>query len=129
IKDFTRLSEALSPKEAFDFINTFLGVVSPVIREHGGFIDKFIGDAIMALFPGPADQAVTAAVAMMDALKSLNIDRELKGLEPIRVGTGLHTGELMLGTIGEEMRMEGTVISDVVNTASRMEGLTKLFDN
>lgn len=129
IKDFTRLSEKMTPKEAFDFINAFLGVVSPVIREKGGFIDKFIGDAIMALFPGGPVDAVDAAISMTAALKALNKDRRSKNLEPIITGTGIHSGELMLGIIGEELRMEGTVISDVVNTASRLEGLTKLFDN
>lgn len=129
IKDFTRLSEKMTPKEAFDFINAFLGVVSPVIREKGGFIDKFIGEAIMALFPGGPKDAVDAAISMTAALKALNKERNLKNLEPIITGTGIHSGELMLGIIGEELRMEGTVISDVVNTASRLEGLTKLFDN
>lgn len=128
IKDFSRISEAMTPKEAFDFINTFLGVVSPVIRENGGFIDKFIGDAIMALFPGSPDDALNAAIRMTHVLKELNVERVEKGLEPIQVGTGLHTGDLMLGTVGEEKRMDGTVISDAVNTASRMEGLTKIFD-
>jgi len=128
IKDFSRISENMTPKESFDFINTFLGTVSPVIRKHGGFIDKFIGDAIMALFPGPADDALAAAIDMTLALKELNVTRLSQGLEPIQVGTGLHTGDLMLGTVGEEKRMDGTVISDAVNTASRMEGLTKVFD-
>lgn len=129
IKDFTKLSENLSPKEAFDFINTFLGVVSPLIRQNGGFIDKFIGDAIMALFPGGTDDAVRTAIKMTSELKKLNEVRKKQGLDPIYTGTGIHTGDLMLGIIGEEQRMEGTVISDVVNTASRLEGLTKLFDN
>lgn len=129
IKDFTSISESMSPKEAFDFINTFLGVVSPLIRKHGGFIDKFIGDAVMALFPGGADDAVAAAVDMTTELSKLNVTRVEQGLQQIRIGTGLHAGDLMLGTIGEDLRMEGTVISDVVNTASRLEGLTKLFDN
>lgn len=128
IKDFSRISENMSPKEAFDFINTFLGVVSPVIRENNGFIDKYIGDAVMALFPNSPDDALTAAVRMAEALKSLNTRRESQGLDAIRVGIGLHTGDLMLGMIGEEKRMDGTVISDAVNTASRMEGLTKVFD-
>jgi two-component system sensor histidine kinase ChiS len=128
IKDFSRISERMTPKESFDFINAFLGAVSPVIRQHGGFIDKFIGDAIMALFPGSADDALAAAIDMTNALKALNVERVSNELEPIRVGTGLHTGDLMLGTVGEEKRMDGTVISDAVNTASRMEGLTKVFD-
>jgi len=129
IKDFTRLSENMSPKESFDFINTFLGVVSPLIRRSGGFIDKFIGDAIMALFPGGADDALGSAVLISDELKKLNEERKRLDLEPIHIGTGLHSGDLMLGMIGEELRMEGTVISDVVNTASRLEGLTKVFDS
>jgi two-component system, sensor histidine kinase ChiS len=129
IKEFTRLSENMTPKEAFDFINTFLGIVSPLIRRSGGFIDKFIGDAIMALFPGGADDALKASLLMRDELKKLNEERIRLGMEPILTGTGMHSGELMLGMIGEEMRMEGTVISDVVNTASRLEGLTKIFDN
>lgn len=128
IKDFSRISENMSPKEAFDFINTFLGVVSPVIRENGGFIDKYIGDAIMALFPNRPDDALNAAVRTADVLKSLNATRVAAGAEPIRVGIGVHVGELMLGMVGEEQRMDGTVISDAVNTASRMEGLTKPFD-
>ncbi|MCH8524095.1 MAG: response regulator [Balneolales bacterium] len=129
IKDFTRLSENMSPKEAFDFINTFLGVVSPMIRQSGGFIDKFIGDAVMALFPGGADDALGAAIKISEELKKLNIERKKLDMEPILIGTGLHSGDLMLGMIGEQLRMEGTVISDVVNTASRLEGLTKIFDS
>lgn len=82
----------------------------------------------MALFPGSPDDALNAAIRMTHVLKELNVERVEKGLEPIQVGTGLHTGDLMLGTVGEEKRMDGTVISDAVNTASRMEGLTKIFD-
>lgn len=129
IKDFTKLSENMSPKESFDFINTFLGVVSPMIRKSGGFIDKFIGDAVMALFPGGADDALNAAIQISEELKKLNAERQKLDMEPILIGTGLHSGDLMLGMIGEELRMEGTVISDVVNTASRLEGLTKVFDS
>lgn len=103
--------------------------MSPLIRQNGGFIDKFIGDAIMALFPGGPDDAVRTALKMTSELKKLNEERKVQGLDPIYTGTGIHTGDLMLGIIGEEQRMEGTVISDVVNTASRLEGLTKLFDN
>ncbi|MGB3206501.1 MAG: ATP-binding protein [Crinalium sp.] len=127
ICSFTTLSEEMTPKENFDFINSYLSVVGPVIRRHGGFIDKYIGDAIMALFPESAEDALHASIEMIEQLSMLNIERKKKNLLPIRIGIGIHTGSLMLGTIGEHERMETTVISDAVNMASRMEGLTKLY--
>lgn len=127
IRSFTTLSESMTPKENFDFINAYLGRVSPVIRDHGGFIDKYIGDAIMALFPQTADDAVQAAIEIHKQLDRFNIERAERNLPEIKIGIGLHMGTLMLGTIGEAKRMEGTVISDAVNLASRLEGLTKLY--
>ncbi|WP_161575442.1 ATP-binding protein [Beggiatoa leptomitoformis] len=127
IRSFTTLSESMTPKENFDFINTYLQRVSPVIRVHHGFIDKYIGDALMALFPEKADDAIQAAIGIHRELAKFNAEREAQQLIPIKVGIGLHIGSLMLGTIGEEKRMEGTVISDAVNLASRLEGLTKLY--
>lgn len=127
IRAFTSLSESMTPKENFDFINAYLGRVSPVIRNHQGFIDKYIGDAIMALFPEKADDAVQAAIEIHKQLDRFNAEREANALLPVKIGIGLHIGTLMLGTIGEEKRMEGTVISDAVNLASRLEGLTKLY--
>lgn len=127
IRSFTTLSESMSPKENFDFINAYLGHVSPVIRKHHGFIDKYIGDAIMALFPGKVDDAVQASIEIHQELVKFNQERAENQLSPIKIGIGLHTGTLMLGTIGEEKRMEGTVISDAVNLASRLEGLTKIY--
>lgn len=128
IRSFTTLSEAMSPQENFNFINDYLSRVSPVIREHKGFIDKYIGDAIMALFPQSANEAVNAAISMQQKVTFYNQERQQKGFVPISIGIGLHTGNLMLGTIGEPARMETTVISDAVNLASRLEGLTKLYD-
>lgn len=127
IRSFTTLSEKMSPKENFDFLNAYLSRVSPVIGKHQGFIDKYIGDAVMALFPHTADDAVQAAIDMQKQLSLYNIYRQEKGEELIAIGIGLHTGTLMLGTVGEPQRMEGTVIADAVNLASRMEGLTKLY--
>jgi two-component system sensor histidine kinase ChiS len=117
----------MSPKENFDFLNACLSEVSPVIRKHNGFIDKYIGDAIMALFPQTADDAVQAAIEMQKQVSLYNIYLQQKGDEPITIGIGLHTGSLMLGTVGESQRMETTVIADAVNLASRLEGLTKLY--
>jgi two-component system sensor histidine kinase ChiS len=127
IRSFTTLSENMSPKENFDFLNEYLKRVGPVIRNHNGFIDKYIGDAVMALFPKDPDDALEAAIAMQHQVSLYNAEREVEGYPSIAIGVGLHTGSLMLGTIGEEQRMESTVIADAVNLASRMEGLTKVY--
>lgn len=124
IRGFTTLSEQMSPDETFAFINTYLERMGPVIRDHHGFIDKYIGDAIMALFAN-ADDALQAGLAMLAALEGFNAERRATGLPPIEIGIGINTGSLMLGTIGEKHRMDGTVISDAVNLAARIEGLTK----
>jgi class 3 adenylate cyclase len=100
--------------------------MGPVIRTHNGFIDKYIGDAIMALFEKP-DDALQAGLAMLDALDHFNADRRAAGRPPIAIGIGINSGSLMLGTIGERHRMDGTVISDAVNLAARIESLTKEY--
>ena len=127
IRSFTSLSETMTPEENFNFLNSYLKHMTPLVQSNGGFIDKYIGDAIMALFPDSPDDAVRAAVAMQQDINRYNEIRRQEGKKPIEVGIGLHTGNLMLGTIGAEERMEGTVISDAVNLASRIEGVTKIF--
>jgi two-component system sensor histidine kinase ChiS len=117
----------MTPRENFDFVNAFLRRVGPVIREHGGVIDKYIGDAVMALFPGPVEDAVRAAIAMQRQVAAYNATRRDHGYQPIAIGVGLHTGRLILGTVGEAERMNSTVISDNVNLASRLEGVTKYY--
>jgi two-component system sensor histidine kinase ChiS len=117
----------MTPQENFNFINSYMKRVGPVIRDYNGFIDKYIGDAIMALFPETPENAVQAAIAMQKQVSIYNMHRGNSGYAPISIGIGLHTGNLMLGTIGEEQRMETTVISDAVNLASRLEGLTKFY--
>jgi class 3 adenylate cyclase len=129
IRGFTELSESMTPKENFDFINHYLGYMEPIIRNNNGFIDKFIGDAIMALFHDKADNALNAAIQMRKMLKQFNTDRIEQGLPPIDSGIGMHTGNLMLGVVGGEGRMDGTVISDAVNLAARLEGLTKIYQS
>jgi two-component system sensor histidine kinase ChiS len=123
IRDFTARSERLTPQENFNFLNAYLGRISPSIGAHGGIVDKYLGDGIMALFPGAPDAAVQAALAMQRAVEGYN--RELA--EPITIGIGLHTGSLILGIIGDERRKQGTVISDAVNLAARLEGLCKVY--
>ena len=128
LRAYTTFSEHMSPEENFAFVNQYLSRIGPVVREHGGFIDKYIGDAVMALFPGRAEQAVAASIAIQDELRALNVERGAAGLPPLRTGIGVHFGSLVLGVVGEAERLEGTVISDVVNTASRTERLCKYFD-
>jgi len=125
IRSFTTLSENLTPEENFQFVNTLLSGLGPIIRKHNGFIDKFMGDGVMALFSESPDDAVTAAIEMQRSLSEFNQSRAKNAY--VRIGIGIHTGTLMLGTVGELRRMEGTVISDVVNVASRLESLTKVF--
>ena len=127
IRSFTSLSETMTPKENFDFINAFLHRVSPVIRNHGGVIDKYIGDAVMALFPNSPDNAVAAAINMQHKVAEYNQQRIENGHKPIAIGVGLHTGNLILGTVGEAERMNSTVIADAVNLASRLEAATKYY--
>lgn len=127
IRSFTELSEKMTPKDNFDFLNSYMGRMGPIIRKHGGFVDKYLGDGIMALFPDSPDDALEAALEMKQELDRHNQSRLERNYEPIRIGIGIHTGVLMLGTIGEVERMDGTVISDAVNLASRIEGLTKEY--
>lgn len=127
IRNFTSLSEQMTPKENFKFINSYLSVMGPVIRNHHGFIDKFIGDAIMALFDKSADDAVRGAIGMLQRLVKYNQGRKQAGYDPVGIGIGINTGTLRIGTVGERDRMEATVISDAVNLASRIEGMTKMY--
>ncbi|MEM8641614.1 MAG: AAA family ATPase [Cyanobacteria bacterium P01_G01_bin.54] len=127
IRNFTTLSEQMTPAENFAFINEYLGHMEPKIQKYGGFIDKYIGDAIMALFPNSPDDAVQAAIAMLQGLNAYNQLRKRRQLNLLRIGIGLHTGTLMLGTVGGTNRMDGTVIGDSVNLCSRVEGLTKTY--
>src|SRR5512142_791191 len=92
IRDFTPLSESMTPAENFEFINSYLSQMEPVISRHRGIIDKYIGDAIMALFEHGADDAVTGAIAMLERLNYYNAGRERAGYTPIQIGIGLNTG-------------------------------------
>lgn len=131
IRDFTTLSEKMSLPENFRFINSYLSRMEPEIVANHGFIDKYIGDALMALFSGSAnssaDDAVKAGISMLETLKKYNQHRANSGYAPINIGIGINTGSLMLGTVGGKNRMDSTVISDAVNLASRLEGLTKEY--
>ncbi len=127
IRDFTAISETMTPKENFDFLNNYLGYMEPVIRNNNGFIDKFMGDSIMALFPDRSEDALNSAIEMRIKLHEYNEIIGQFGKPAIDAGIGINTGLMMLGIIGGEGRMDSTVISDTVNLASRLEGLTKIY--
>jgi len=124
---FTSLSEKLSPEENFNFINSYLSLVGPSVRQNSGFIDKYIGDSIMALYPNSPDDALKTALEILVLLNDFNRDLVAKGHNPIGAGFGIHTGRLMLGILGEKERVDSTVISDNVNLTSRLESLTRKF--
>ncbi len=127
IRDFTTLSELMTPQENFNFINSYLSIMEPSIIKNHGFIDKYIGDAIMALFGYSADDAVKAGISMLKSLDEYNQHRISRSYAPIKIGIGINTGSLMLGTVGSTNRMDSTVIGDAVNLASRVESLTKSY--
>lgn len=127
MRGFTRHVEGMTPVENISFINRYLSAMEPAIVAHGGFVDSYIGDAIMALFEVSAAEAVAAAVDMHRQLGPLNVERLARGERPIAIGVGLDTGELTLGTIGGPQRIKCGVIGDCVNLASRIESLTKHY--
>lgn len=127
IRGFTSLSERVSPRESFDYINAYLSRVSPIVREHNGFIVKYLGDGMMAVFPRGTEDAVKAGVAKLQAIRSFNEELLADGKEPIRVGIGVNTGPVMLGIVGESGRIQGDVLSDAVNLTARLESLTKRY--
>ncbi len=127
IRDFTPLSESMTPAENFEFINSYLSQMEPVISRHRGIIDKYIGDAIMALFAHGADDAVNGAISMLETLEHYNAGRQRAGYTPIQIGIGLNTGVVMIGTVGGMNRMDSTVIGDAVNLTARLEEATKTY--
>ncbi len=129
IRSYTTHVEKMSPQENFDFLNHLFTHLEPAITNNHGFIDKFIGDAIMALFDGKqsTDHVVQAAIDIQKILDSYNQEREEKKLPAIQLGIGIDTGPVMVGTLGSPSRVTSTVIGDHVNLSSRLEGLTKRF--
>lgn len=127
IRGFTTLSEELTPQENFNFINSYLSQMEPIISVNDGIIDKYIGDAIMAIFPESPDSALACSLQMLKQLQHYNEGRERAGYQQIDIGIGLNTGLAMIGTVGGYNRMDGTVISDSVNLCARIESLTKVY--
>ena len=133
IRSFTSISESLSAEELVLSLNTYFNIMVSIIIEHQGIIDKFIGDSIMAVFGAPVlhdddpVNAVKTGLKMLDSLKNFNRKQTASGRPPFRIGIGLNTGEVVVGNIGSNQKLEYTCIGDAVNLASRLEGLTKMY--
>ena len=131
LRSFTTISEGMTPQALFAFLNEYLAEMQRPIDQYGGFVDKFIGDAIMALFDqegaAQAEAAVKAAIGMQQRLREWNGERLGSREQPVASGIGIHSGVVMLGTLGSTTRIDSTVIGDAVNLASRLEGLTKYY--
>lgn len=131
IRSFTTISERMDPAELLQFLNEYFSLQVAAIKKHGGEIDKYMGDAILAKFGAPIwypDHAERAAMALLDmreALAEFNRRRESRGEAPIRIGIGANTGHAVVGNIGSESRMEYTIIGDTVNATQRIEDLCK----
>ena len=133
IRGFTTLSEALTPAQVVELLNRYFTRVVEIISEHEGYLDKFIGDAVVVVFNGPIEQpdhalrATRCAVAMLDAVREMNQAGLFPEVEALRIGIGAATGDMLCGNVGSARQMEYTVIGDTVNLASRIEGMTKLY--
>lgn len=127
IRNYTTLSEQMTPEETFGFICLFNARMGPIIRKHNGFINQYLGDSIMAIFPLNAADALLAAIDIQKEIRQFNIIRNEKNKSEIQIGVGMHTGPLIMGITGDYDRMDACTISDTVNTASRVESLTKHY--
>jgi len=127
LRSFTTMAEQMTPQENFNFINTYLQQISPEIRKHNGFIVKYMGDGLMAVFPDGVDDAIQAGIVKLEQLQKLNQSRKMNGEIPLNIGIGIHVGDTMVGIIGDANRMQADALSDHVNLTARLESLTKYY--
>lgn len=133
IRNFTQMSEKMTPQQVVTFLNDYFTEMVDAVFEHGGVLDKFLGDGLMAVFgslssdPGHPRNAVMAALRMQALLGKINGMRAMSGQAPIAIGIGIHTDAAVVGNIGSRKRLEYTVVGDGVNTSSRLQALNKEF--
>jgi len=127
IRAFTTLSESMTPQQNFNFVNTYFSKVSPIIREYGGMIVKYLGDGMMAVFPRNANDAVQAGIITLKRVADYNHDHQQDVTPPIQVGIGIHFGHMMFGMVGEAHRIQGDAFSDNINLTARIEQVTKYY--
>lgn len=127
IRGYTSLSETMTPEENFHFVNKYSQIMGPIIEDNNGFVNQYLGDGIMAIFLDSPDDALKASIAMQKAIGEFNLQLRKNNKPEIQVGMGLHTGSLIMGIIGDHKRNDAATISDTVNSAARLEGLTKYY--
>ncbi len=127
IRSYTTISETMTPQEVFNFTNGYHNRMTPIVRANHGFAQQFQGDGVISVFPDNPDHGLRAAIEIHRAREVYNGERLQKDRQPIQVGIGLHSGPLMVGILGDSERWEAGAPSDTVNTAARMEGLTKYY--
>jgi adenylate cyclase len=133
IRGFTTLAEGMDPQELTRFLNEILGLLTQAIIEHGGTLDKYMGDAVMAFFGAPVhspdhrQMACRSAVAMTEMLHEARQEWQARGWPMVRIGVGLNSGDMVVGNLGSERRFDYSVIGNEVNLGSRLEGLTKVY--
>jgi class 3 adenylate cyclase/HAMP domain-containing protein len=134
IRGFTTISERMRPNEVVESLNAYFELMVDIIMHNHGVVDKYMGDAIMAFYGAPertrheASEAVQSAFEMLEALKDFNVWQTQRGRPEFRIGIGINYGVVTVGNIGSEKKMDYTVIGDMVNIGSRLEGLTKVYD-
>jgi class 3 adenylate cyclase len=133
VRNFTSISESLLPSEVVETLNVYFEKMVKIVFDHGGIVDKYMGDGLMAFFGAPARkgdeplQAVVSGFEMLESLESFNEWQARRKRSPFRIGIGIHYGVVTVGNIGSERKMDYTVIGDQVNVSSRLEGLTKVY--
>ncbi|THF73396.1 adenylate/guanylate cyclase domain-containing protein [Cohnella fermenti] len=124
MRQFTEFSKTLTTDENFRFINSFLKEFGPAVREYGGFTSRYLGPGMLSMFPGEPGEALKAAIKLRETLETYNRKRGYSGYEPIEIGIAVHTADVMLGIIGEEQRLEGSVVSTAVELTLELEKLS-----
>ncbi|MBN2874641.1 MAG: hemerythrin domain-containing protein [Spirochaetales bacterium] len=127
LRNFSSMSEAMEPDETLGLLNEWFGAIEPVIAGYGGYVDKYIGDALLAVFPEDVEAAVSCAVDIVRTIDALNKTRSAAGKVPLGAGIGINTGFVALGVVGAPHRIDVTIVGDAVNIAARMENATKVY--